>query len=444
MKPSMMRAAAVAAVALACLVGGAALHAGSAAAQSTIPADLTKLRPIQGIAYDPKPSDFYQDVYYDSDFFNGDFKGIWGDDGQPGARHDLSTLARDRINFLHLYNWNPQRTDHTSFLDAAAGNRMKVMIPISNFTAQTITGTTGCATCGKGYQAAFELVRQIFNQVYTGTTPHPAAAMWAIYNEYDLNRINPVDVAFVVQALVTLEDQAGIPAANRLPITSPVSDATFARDQRQALSREQAQAFERATLQWLQTNPGRNVSTSPSELPGAVLAILAMSNAMADSQTRTSYKSKFDDRPVAVSPVPADLWRTRFIASSNPFRAAAALHDYLVDPAQFQSAFPGTTAWNALPPLFFGEMGYSQADAAGKSGDAGHVGARADRDDPQARRRSGHDAGLFPRQLLLPAHAGRSVEVRGIRHDRPVHDAHESEGQLPRRRRSRHCRCGRA
>ena len=196
------------------------------------------------------------------------------------------------------------------------------MIPISNFTAQTITGTTGCATCGKGYQAAYDLVSEIFKQVYTGTTPHRAAAMWAIYNEYDLNGINPVDVAFVVQAILTLEDEAGIPPENRLPITSPVSDATFARDQRQGLSREQAQAFERATVQWLQTNPGKNVSTSPSDLPGAVLAILALSNAMADSQTRTSYQSKFDERPVTVSPIPADFWKTRFIASSNPFRSA--------------------------------------------------------------------------------------------------------------------------
>jgi hypothetical protein len=152
-----IRAATVTAVAMACFVGGATLHGGNAAAQSTIPANLTKLRPIQGIAYDPKPSDFPQAAYYDSDFFNGDFKGIWGDDGQVGARRDLATLASDHINLLHLYNWNPQRSDHASFLKAADDNGIKVMIPISNFTAQTINGTTGCATCGKGYQAAYDL-----------------------------------------------------------------------------------------------------------------------------------------------------------------------------------------------------------------------------------------------------------------------------------------------
>ena len=367
MNPAILkiRGAMVAAVAMACLAGGAALHGGNAAAQSTIPANLTSLRPIQGIAYDPKPSDFPQAAYYDSDFFNGDFKGIWGDDGQAGARRDLATLAGNHINLLHIYNWNPQRPDHASFLKAADDNGLKVMIPISNFTAQTITGTTGCGTCGKGYQAAYDLVSQIFRQVYSGTTPHRAAAMWAIYNEYDLNGINPVDLAFVVQAILALENEAGIPPENRLPITSPVSDATFARDQRQGLSRDLAQAFERATVQWLQTNPGRNVSTSPSDLPGAVLAILAISNAMSDSQTRTSYQSKFDSGPVTVAPIPADFWKTRFIASSNPFRLGAALEDYLTNPLQFQSAFPGTTAWNTLPPLFFGEMGFSQKDAGG-------------------------------------------------------------------------------
>ena len=333
------RAAALAALALTCML---AFHDGHAVAQSTIPANLTALRPIQGIAYDPKPSDYPQAAYYDSDFFNGDFKGIWGDDGQAGARRDLADFAGDRINLLHLYNWNPQRPDHASFLDAAAQNGIKVMIPISNFTAQTITGTTGCATCGKGYQAAYDLVRQIFRQVYTGTTPHPAAAMWAIYNEYDLNGINPVDVAFVVQAILALEDEAGIPPENRLPITSPVSDAAFARDQRQGLSRDLSQAFERATVQWLQANPGKNVSTSPSDLPGAVLAILSLANALSDSQARTSYRSKFDGGPVAVAPIPADFWKTRFIASSNPFRIGSALADYLTNPAQFQSAFPGT------------------------------------------------------------------------------------------------------
>ena len=361
-----LRATTVAAVLTAIMVGAVALHVSTAVAQSTIPANLTKLRPIKGIAYDPKPSDFFQLAYFDSDFFNSDFTAIWGDDGNAGSRRDLEVFQDAGLNFLHLYNWNAQRVNHTTFLDAANTRGIKVMVPISNFTAQTIEGVVpDCPTCPLGYQAAFNLVKGIFDQVYLGTTtPHPAAAMWGIYNEYDLNKINPVDVAFVVQALLTLEDQAGVPAANRLPITSPVSDATWDVDHRAGLSRAQAAAFQRATVQWLATNPGKNVGTPPpDDLPGAVIAILALSNAFSDSQTRTSYQSKFDPNAVTVSAVPADFWKTRWIASSNPFRIGSALEDFITNPAQFQSAFPGTTAWNTLPPLFFAEMGFAQADA---------------------------------------------------------------------------------
>ena len=333
-------------------------------APSAIPSNLTQLRPIQCIAYDPKPSDFFQPAYFDSDFFNSDFTGIWGDDGKPGARKDLATFAGVRLNLLHLYNWNAQRKNHTAFLDAANQQGIKVMVPISNFTAQTITGTTDCPTCPKGYKAAFDLVKGIFNQVYINgsKTPHPAAAMWGIYNEFDLNGYNPEDVVFVAQALLTLEDQAGIPPASRLPITAPVSDATWQQAARRGRPFELRAALDRAAQQWLAANPGK----TDADLPGAVLAIMTVSNTLSDSQTRTTYKSAFDAAgPVTVSAVPSDFWRTRWIASSNPFREGHALADFLTNPAQFQSAWPGTTAFNTLPPLFFGEMGYSQKDAGG-------------------------------------------------------------------------------
>ena len=245
---------------------------------------------------------------------------------------------------------------------------IKVMVPVNNFTAGTIVGDTpGCPTCPWGYQAAFTIISGIFNQVYVGgsKTPHPAAAMWGIYNEYDLNRINPVDVAFVAQVILTLEDAAGIPAANRLPMTAPVSDAIWYADSRVgAMTREMNVAFARAASDWLKTNPGKNVTTpQPSQLPGAVLSILALANALSDGQQKTSYLSKFDTKgAVNVSAVPPDFWKTRWIATSNPFRDGASLEDYITNPAQFQSAFPGTTAFNTLPPLFFGEMGRSQKD----------------------------------------------------------------------------------
>jgi hypothetical protein len=343
------------------LVFVAAFSASAALAQSAIPPNLTQLRPIQCIAYDPKPSDFYQNAYFDSDFFNSDFTAIWGDDGQPGARNDLATFQGSRLNMLHLYNWNAQRTNHTAFLNAAQQRGIKAMIPISNFTAQTITGTTDCPSCPNGYQAAFNLVQGIFNQVYVNgsTTPHPAAAMWGIYNEYDLNGYDPANVVFVAQALLTLENQAGIPAANRLPITTPVSDATWQAAARSGLPFQLRTALDRAAQQWLAINPGK----TDSDVPGAVLAIMAISNTLSDSQTRTSYESSFDSGPVTVAAVPANFWTTRWIAASNPFRIGSALADFLTNPAQFQSAWPGTTAFNTLPPLFFAEMGFSQKDA---------------------------------------------------------------------------------
>src|SRR4029079_3943815 len=111
---------------LACVLAFIALPVAS----QSIPSNLTQLRPIRCIAYDPKPSDFRQDAYFDSDFFNGDFTAIWGDDGQPGARNDLKTFADAKLNLLHLYDWNAQRVNHTSALDEAHAKGLKVMVPI--------------------------------------------------------------------------------------------------------------------------------------------------------------------------------------------------------------------------------------------------------------------------------------------------------------------------
>jgi hypothetical protein len=330
-------------------------------AQSTFPPHLTQLRPIKGISYQPSPSNDPrngQGVTFDQDYWNTDFPATWGSDGQTGSRNDLDAIKGVGLNLLHLYDWNAQR-NHTPFLDAANTKGLKIMVPISNFTASTIAGTTGC--CPSGYQAAFNLVQGIFNQIYlnNGTTPHPAAGMWGIFNEYDLNKIDPANVIFVMQAILALENQRNIPAANRLPITVPVSFAIFNRTSRGALSPQQAAAFERAEIQYLTANPGQNDGTIPS----AVLAILALANALSDAQTKTSYTGPFDPTPVTVAAVPPDFWKNRFIAAANPFNFGPDLRDYVTNPARFQAAFPGTTAFNTLPPLFFSEMGRSQVDS---------------------------------------------------------------------------------
>ncbi len=332
-----------------------------AASAQTIPPHLTSLRPIKGISYQPSASNDPRDgsgVTFDQDYWNTDFPALWGTDGLPGSREDLDGINSAGLTLLHLYDWNAQR-NHTPFLDAVNMKGMKVMVPISNFTASTIVGTTGC--CPSGYQAAFNLVQGIFNQVYLNgsTIPRPAAAMWGVFNEYDLNKIDPVNVVFVMQAILTLENQRNIPAANRLPITAPVSFAVFNRPNRGALSPEQAAAFERAEVQYLNANPGQGDATIPS----SVLAILAIANALQNAQAKTSYQSPFDSTPVTVDAIPADFWRNRFIASANPFNLGPDLHDYLTNPARFQAAFPGTTDFNTLPPLFFAEMGRSQVDS---------------------------------------------------------------------------------
>ena len=336
------------------------------ASAEAIPPHLTALRPIKGISYQPSPSNDPRNgtgVHFDQDYWNTDFPAFWGTDGQAGSRNDLDNIKNVGPTLLHLYDWNAQR-NHTPFLDAANSRGMKVMVPISNFTAKTIVGTSGCSACGFGYKAAFNLVQGIFNQVYlnNGTTPHPGVAMWGIFNEYDYNKIDPVNVVFVIQAILTLENQRNIPVPNRLPITAPVSFARYRRspaDERKALSPELIAAFERAEVQYLNDNPTQNDETIPS----AVLAILALANALQDAQTKTSYQSGFDSSPVAVAAIPADFWKNRLIASTATFNLGPDLHDYLTNPNRFQAAFPGTTAFNTLPPLFFAELGRSQVDS---------------------------------------------------------------------------------
>ena len=358
-----LRVRAASAVLSACVIAVVVMQATTALAQSTIPAHLTKLRPIKCMAYDPRPSDWpvgtddAPSQYFDSDFFNGDYTGIWGDDGQPGTRRDLETFQDAGLNLLHLYNWNAQRTNHKTFLDAAEARGIKVMVPISNFTAKTIMGTCGdnCTKYGlRGYKVAFDQIESIFKQVYFGTAPHPAAAMWGIYNEYDLNQYNPYIVAFAAQAILTLEKKYNIPEDSRLPIAVPISDAVWDAAARARLPKELRAALELANQQWDTLKPGK-------PLPGAVLATMALSNAYANAPT--TYQSLWDS--MQVDAIPKTFWKNRVIAVSNPFRNGASLLNFLTDPDQFQGAWPGTTDFNSLPTLFFGEMGWSQKNSGG-------------------------------------------------------------------------------
>jgi len=358
----------------------AAVSFAACPAAAQISPSLTALRPIKGISYQPSPSDDCQlqtqfktlpmctsignfnQTYYDTDFYNTDFPLLWGT-GQSGTgRNDLAAMKAQGINFLHLYNWNPQR-DHGTFLNAVVANGMKIMIPVSNYTQCLIVG--GCQGVAPGtgsYQNAYNNIQNIFNQVYPngGSTPHAAIGAWGVFNEYDYNNIDPKNVAFVIQAILQLEANANIPAANRLPIMVPISNAVNANSQ---------YAWYQVAQAIYQAIPNSNPT-----IPPGVLANIAVSITLQNAATSntTSYGG------VAVAAVPADFWTTRYIATVNPFTEGPTINNYITSPSQFQSAFPGVNvsvtspvaqtwnaAWNKLPPLFLSEMGINIGGAGG-------------------------------------------------------------------------------
>ncbi len=227
---------------------------------------------------------------------------------------------------------------------------MKIMVPVSNYTACQIVG--GCQGVGAGsYQNAYNNVQAIFNQVYPGgsLTPHPAIGAWGIFNEYDYNSIDPANVAFVIQAILAMETARGVTAT--LPFMVPASNAVNSGPTAAAWF-QTAQALYQA----IPANAGRGI-------PPGVLANIAVSFTLQNAQVNatTTYGG------VTVGPVPANFWTTRYIATVNPFTSGPTINAYITDAAQFQSAFPNAqvsasgqtwnAAWNSLPPLFLSEMG---------------------------------------------------------------------------------------
>jgi hypothetical protein len=359
------------------VIAGAALPAAAQIAPA-----LTALRPIKGISYQPSPSDDcqlqtqnnatspcstplqgYNPTYYDTDFYNTDFALLWGPGtaATPG-RNDLATMQAQGINFLHLYNWNAQR-DHGSFLDAVHAHGMKVMVPVSNYTACLIVGGCQSVPAGAGsYQEAYDNIAAIFAQVYpnSGNKPHPGIGAWGIFNEYDYNNIDPVNVAFTIQAILKLEAAAGVTAADRLPFMVPASNAvnSNARDA------------------WFQTAQAlyRAIPNANPSIPPGVLANIAVSVTLQNAQANgtTLYGG------VTVAQVPADFWTTRFIATVNPFTNGPTINAFITSANQFQSAFPAAAVsittpvamtwnagWNSLPPLFLSEMGINIGGSGG-------------------------------------------------------------------------------
>jgi hypothetical protein len=167
-------------------------------------------------------------IYYDSDFYNGDFSQLWS--SVNGGRDDLKRFQQQlNVNFVHLYDWNPgvqsgapsggKMRDHIPFLDYAASLDIKVTIPISNDQMEK-------AYCAGNMALAQQNALNMFNEIYgaTGTTPHSAAGVLKIFNEGDVSKCkNMALVADACAVWKALEDARGVPDENRLPIIFPVT-----------------------------------------------------------------------------------------------------------------------------------------------------------------------------------------------------------------------------
>lgn len=302
---------------------------------------------INGMCYTPQPSDDFpqQDPpapappqYFDSDFWNSAFSPMWSSQQNiPGfksaqavnGRGDLATMKTMGVNFLHLFDWNPQR-DHNPFLSTALSDGITVNVPVSNFAfalAQNAPLNPGT------FVFRLEFVHQIFNTVYPNgsTTPNPDIKMWTIANEPDIAAINPVEVGQIAQMIVYLENQANIPDANRLPIGIPFSYATHYNGQ-----------------------PGENPT------PG-VQSVQIMFNAFASSSSFTS--TDIGGNPVTVPALPSNFFTSRFVATINPDGNDNAAFLGLQKNPPYPSFFaPGNAdpriSWSTMP-VFFTEDGPS-------------------------------------------------------------------------------------
>lgn len=183
---------------------------------------------IRGIAYMPGPSNYTKGQqstpYFDSDFYNDDFRSLWDLMWDPNGRGDLDRFKDQLgINFIHCYDWSapvripdkPTLRNHGTFLDKCSTFGMKATIPISNYTLWLLSE-------GKAADAKTN-VQKIFKEIYTGgapNSPHQGAGMWKIFNEYELSFApDPAHVVTVMKWLVEFEDGAPVVSDQyRMPI----------------------------------------------------------------------------------------------------------------------------------------------------------------------------------------------------------------------------------
>ncbi len=259
-----------------------------------------RIHSIQGISYSPTPSDDTApppQKYFDSDFTNSTFNFIWIDSDVDDGRGDVENLAAIGVNLLHLYDWSvppaagdkpgPYQRSHVSFLQQCESFKVNLMIPVSNYFLTEIHNGNGSTVKTQ--------IAAMLAEFYA--TRGPTDSLWSIGNEYDLATEFSVDD--VVQAMVYLvdaEQTSQIPPDQLLPVTSPVSFAT-------------------------------------GDMPDApgIAAIKKLQQAI---EANPSLGKAF--------------WKSRFIASTNPFNDGAYLVKYI------DSIFP---AYYPDLPFFFAEMG---------------------------------------------------------------------------------------
>ena len=295
----------------------------SAQSQWSLIVKSTLPQPMIGMNWEPAPSDYNglpaPNKYGDTDFANADFQELWGDGAD--ARNDLGTIAGFGCNTIKMYNWSVPAPngywmrDHQSFLTAAANAGLTVIVPISNFFTGTAYNNRTQNANPAGPLPSTQLaswITGIVTEVYASNIASGPVVMWAIGNEYDNSNngaygyCEAQDIAMIASLITAAEVSLGIPAANVLPFTSPVTTAIYP-----------------VNTSISQTTPGANAIMGQ-------YAIQALSDAFSTAE------------------IPA----TRFIASVNSYQIGAQLTAYN---SAFAATFPGMR-W------FYGELGWSNAN----------------------------------------------------------------------------------
>ncbi len=194
----------------------------SVVTEPTALAKLLAIRPIKGINYQPSPSDYTglpaPPAYFDSDFYNSDFEGLWGDTLVPGggspcgvskARNDLKRFHEDLdLNFVRFFNLNQEaQRDHIPFLNACEKNQISVILPL-DFWTQQVDGTN--------WPSPFQ---DLVIDLITTLGPHPAVVAWQLGNELN-GSVNAGKIATIFDLLVKHD-------VNKKPVTSALQLGFF-------------------------------------------------------------------------------------------------------------------------------------------------------------------------------------------------------------------------